>query len=54
VAPHFLWQVYSVENLDFYTGSAPDFTVSTVLTYRFESGSSRQLSRVALANPLTT
>ena len=42
VAPHFLWQVYTVENLDFYTGSAPDFTVSTVFTYRFESGSSRQ------------
>jgi len=42
VAPHFLWQVYAVENLDFITGSSPDFTVSTVLTYRFESGSSRQ------------
>jgi hypothetical protein len=42
VAPHFLWQVYAVENLDFYAGSAPDFTVSTVFTYRFESGSSRQ------------
>ena len=42
VAPHFLWQVHAVENLDFYTGSAPDFTVSTVFTYRFESGSSRQ------------
>ena len=42
VAPHFLWQVYAVENLDFYTESAPDFTVSTVFTYRFESGPSRQ------------
>jgi hypothetical protein len=42
VAPHFLWQVYAVENLDFITGSAADFTVSTVFTYRFESGSSRQ------------
>ena len=42
VAPHFLWQVYAVENLDFYTGSSPDFTVSTVFTYRFESDSSRQ------------
>jgi hypothetical protein len=42
VAPHFLWQVYAVENLDFNRGSAPDFTVSTVFTYRFESGSSRQ------------
>ena len=42
VAPHFLWQVYAVENLDFITGSAADFTVSTVFTYRFEPGSSRQ------------
>jgi Protein of unknown function (DUF3187) len=41
VAPHFLWQVYGVENLDFITGSSPDFTVSTVFTYRFESDSSR-------------
>jgi hypothetical protein len=36
VAPHFLWQAYAVENLDFITGSAADFTVSTVFTYRFE------------------
>ncbi len=42
VVPHLLWQVYGVENLDFITGSAPDFTLSTVLTYRFESDSSRQ------------
>jgi hypothetical protein len=42
VAPHFLWQVYAVENLDFIRGSAQDVTVSTVFTYRFESGSSRQ------------
>jgi uncharacterized protein DUF3187 len=42
VAPHFLWQMYAVENLDFNRGSAPDVTVSTVFTYRFESGSSRQ------------
>lgn len=42
VAPHFLWQVYAVENLDFITGSAADFTLSTVFTYRFESVSSRQ------------
>ena len=41
VARHFLWQVYAVENLDFITGSAADFTLSTVFTYRFESGSSR-------------
>ena len=42
VVPHFLWQVYAVENLDFITGSAADFTVSTVFTYRLEAGSSRQ------------
>jgi uncharacterized protein DUF3187 len=42
VAPHFLWQVYGVENLDFITGSAADFTISTVFTYRFEQDSSRQ------------
>jgi hypothetical protein len=33
----FLWQVYGVENLDFIRGSAADFTLSTVLTYRFGS-----------------
>lgn len=32
---HLLWQVYGVENLDFITGSAADFTLSTVITYRF-------------------
>jgi hypothetical protein len=42
VAPRFLWQVYGVENLDFIRGSASDFTISTVFTYRFESGLSRQ------------
>ncbi len=30
-----LWQVYGVENLDFLRDSAADFTLSTVLTYRF-------------------
>ncbi|MER3423335.1 MAG: hypothetical protein C4293_09035 [Nitrospiraceae bacterium] len=30
-----LWQVYGVENVDFITGSAADFTLSTVITYRF-------------------
>jgi hypothetical protein len=30
-----LWQVYGVENLDFITGSAADFTLSTTVTYRF-------------------
>ncbi len=33
--PNVLWQVYGVENVDFITGSAADFTLSTVMTYRF-------------------
>lgn len=33
---HVLWQVYGVENLDFIRGSAADFTLSTVVTYRFD------------------
>jgi uncharacterized protein DUF3187 len=32
-----LWQAYGVENLDFITGSAADFTLSTLLTYRYAS-----------------
>lgn len=32
---HMLWQVYGVESLDFITGSAADFTLATVVTYRF-------------------
>jgi hypothetical protein len=32
-----LWQVYGIENLDFITGSAADFTLSTLVTYRFGS-----------------
>ncbi|MCI0426702.1 MAG: DUF3187 family protein [Nitrospiraceae bacterium] len=34
---HLLWQGYAVENLDFITGSAADFTLSTLLTYRSDS-----------------
>jgi hypothetical protein len=30
-----LWRVYAVENLDIIEGAAADYTVSTVLTYRF-------------------
>jgi hypothetical protein len=30
-----LWQVYGIENVDFITGSAADFTLATVVTYRF-------------------
>ena len=37
VLPGLLWQLYGVENLDFITGSAADFTLSTVFTYRFRS-----------------
>ena len=37
VLPGLLWQLYGVENLDFITGSAADFTLSTVLPYRFRS-----------------
>jgi hypothetical protein len=36
-ARQFLWQLYAVENLDFIRGSAADFTLSTLMTYRFES-----------------
>jgi hypothetical protein len=32
-----LWQVYGIENLDFIRGSAADFTLSTLLIYRFGS-----------------
>jgi hypothetical protein len=35
--PSLLWQVYGIENIDFITGSAADFTLSTVMTYHFES-----------------
>lgn len=37
ILPGLLWQLYGVENLDFITGSAADFTISTLLTYRFRS-----------------
>jgi len=37
VLPSLLWQLYGVENLDFITGSAADFTLSTLLTYRMRS-----------------
>ncbi|MCC6139427.1 MAG: DUF3187 family protein [Nitrospira sp.] len=35
--PQLLWQVYAVENLDFIVGSAADFTLSTTMTFQFES-----------------
>ena len=35
VASRWLWQVYAVENVDFITGSAADFTLATLFTYRF-------------------
>jgi len=34
-AERWLWQVYAIENVDFITGGAPDFTLSTLFTYRF-------------------
>ncbi len=34
---HLLWQVYGVENVDFTTDSAADFTLSTLVTYRFDT-----------------
>ncbi|MEP6892077.1 MAG: DUF3187 family protein, partial [Nitrospirota bacterium] len=37
VTPHLLWQAYAVENLDLITGSAADFTLSTLMTYRIAS-----------------
>ncbi|WP_447974238.1 DUF3187 family protein [Nitrospira sp. Kam-Ns4a] len=33
--PNVIWQVYGVENVDLITGSAADFTLATVVTYRF-------------------
>ena len=35
-AEHWLWQVYAIENVDFITGGAADFTLSTLFTYRFQ------------------
>ncbi|MDL1890648.1 DUF3187 family protein, partial [Nitrospirales bacterium NOB] len=37
ILPQLIWQLYGVENLDFITGSAADFTASTLFTYRFRS-----------------
>jgi len=37
LSPLWLWQVYGVENTDLITGSAPDFTLATLFTYRFRS-----------------
>ena len=36
VAEHWLWQTYAIENVDFITGAAADFTLSVLLTYRFD------------------
>jgi hypothetical protein len=35
IAPHWLWQVYAIENVDFITGGAADFTLGLLFTYRF-------------------
>lgn len=37
VTEHWLWQMYGVENVDFITGAAADFTLATLFTYRFQS-----------------
>jgi hypothetical protein len=34
-APHWLWQAYAIENIDFITGGAADFTLAILFTYRF-------------------
>ena len=34
-AQHWLWQVYAIENVDFITGGAADFTLGVLFTYRF-------------------
>lgn len=39
-APHWLWQVYAIENVDFITGGAADFTLGVLFTYRFQRSSS--------------
>jgi hypothetical protein len=36
VAQHWLWQVYAIENIDFITGGAADFTLGLLFTYRFQ------------------
>jgi uncharacterized protein DUF3187 len=33
---HWLWQMYAIENVDFITGGAADFTVGLLFTYRFQ------------------
>jgi hypothetical protein len=35
-ADHWLWQVYAIENVDFITGGAADFTMGVLFTYRFQ------------------
>ncbi len=37
MAERWLWQFYAIENVDFIQGGAADFTVSTLLTYRFRT-----------------
>ena len=35
-AEQWLWQMYAIENVDFITGGAADFTVGVLFTYRFQ------------------
>jgi hypothetical protein len=37
MAEHWLWQMYVVENVDFITGGAADFTAAVLFTYRYRS-----------------
>lgn len=37
IAEQWLWQMYAVQNVDFITGGAADFTVAILFTYRYRS-----------------
>jgi hypothetical protein len=39
-AQRWLWQVYAIENVDFITGGAADFTLGVLFTYRFQAAPS--------------
>ena len=36
MAERWLWQFYAIENVDFIQGAAADFTIATLMTYRFK------------------
>ena len=37
IAEQWVWQMYAVENVDFITGGAADFTVAVLFTYRYRT-----------------